>query len=581
MDIKFRGNYKSLNDFDWLEIPKLSIITGPNGTGKTQVLELIHRSITGAPLPHGEVAIEGTFELTGERYQPEEVVFLKGDWGVKNIQRVDLSIIQSAHRSIYSSAFSAFGRQNNTSYKETAAKKREYDEIMHSSGKASRNDVSYEEFIKHYPLEKARNNLSVNQQINDIFFSYRVSEMELLSKNFSREEVDSQIGRQPWSVLREIIHIANLPFEINDPSSMSFWDGFELTLTHTVTKKEIAFSHLSSGEKIIMSLMFYMYQSQSNKLLPRLFLLDEPDAHLHPSLTQKFLNVIQSVLVEIYDVTVIMTTHSPSTVVQSREDSLFVMSITEPRIKKVENRSLTISQLTSGLVYVGPGTKYFFVEAKDDEIFYTESYSIFKDECPDNFKLPAVFIQVATKEIPGGKSVVKAWTSKFETSDVNGMINGIIDRDKNNFPAKGVFVLKRYSIENFLADPLVLYCALLDMQIAPAFHGINLKMGEEMALKKSEPASIQKIIDSMVELIEAGSSDLNQYSAKKISINFGPFEYKYPTWLIEHPGKNLISIYNSIFSSRIQFDVLFKAFKRLRMLPSDLQDTFLEIQEIK
>lgn len=41
MNIKFEGEYKSIKNFKWNNIPSLAILTGLNGSGKSQLLELI------------------------------------------------------------------------------------------------------------------------------------------------------------------------------------------------------------------------------------------------------------------------------------------------------------------------------------------------------------------------------------------------------------------------------------------------------------------------------------------------------------------------------------------------------------
>mgnify|MGYP006183719209 CR=1 FL=1 len=118
-----------------------------------------------------------------------------------------------------------------------------------------------------------------------------------------------------------------------------------------------------------------MYNSQEKNVFPKLLLLDEPDAHLHPSMSQQFLNVIKNVLVDKFDVQIIMTTHSPSTVILAPNDSIYEMSRVEPRIRRCVSKNHAVSLLTSGLVYVGEGTKYFLVEDNDDVAFYSFVYN--------------------------------------------------------------------------------------------------------------------------------------------------------------------------------------------------------------
>ncbi len=46
MNIHIEGRYKSISDLKWSDVPPFAVITGVNGTGKSQLLEII-------PLSHG------------------------------------------------------------------------------------------------------------------------------------------------------------------------------------------------------------------------------------------------------------------------------------------------------------------------------------------------------------------------------------------------------------------------------------------------------------------------------------------------------------------------------------------------
>lgn len=97
--------------------------------------------------------------------------------------------------------------------------------------------------------------------------------------------------------------------------------------------------------------------------------MDEPDAHLHPSMTRQFIDILKGVLVDHYKVRVILTTHSPSNVALAPETSLFVMAREQPRIRRATSKAEAIGLLTSGLVIVSPGTRFVLVEDEDDVRF--------------------------------------------------------------------------------------------------------------------------------------------------------------------------------------------------------------------
>ena len=185
-------------------------------------------------------------------------------------------------------------------------------------------------------------------------------------------------------MVREIIQESKLPFEINDPEGLALFGQFQLKLTHCQTQEEIDFGDLSSGEKVLLSLAFYLFSSREKNTFPKLLLLDEPDAHLHPSMSKQFLDVVKNILVDKYGVQVIMTTHSPSTVILAPNDAIYEMAFDKPRIRKSSSKShLCVSPaelLAAGTV--------------DSEV-------------------PLIFIPASTKTSTGGKNVVAGWVEKF------------------------------------------------------------------------------------------------------------------------------------------------------------------------
>jgi predicted ATPase len=65
MKIQFDGKYKSIGPFEWNEIPSFVVITGLNGTGKSQLLRLIHATVVGSE------QITERLSITGALFKPE------------------------------------------------------------------------------------------------------------------------------------------------------------------------------------------------------------------------------------------------------------------------------------------------------------------------------------------------------------------------------------------------------------------------------------------------------------------------------------------------------------------------------
>lgn len=576
MDIKFEGKYKSITSFEWKNIPDFVVITGPNGTGKSQLLELIHNTFIPANNFTQKV------QITGESFKASEVTFLKGEWEIQNTSSIDLSTLLRKKDNLFQSY-----TNRNHGYS-PIAKVRIYEafsEVTKKTGKSPK-QLTKEEFFDSFPDLIIEEERTMSQKIGEIFYNYRLSEIQLQSEQKTKAEINNELGLKPWEVLKEIIKEAKLPFEINDPSSLKIRDSFLLKLTHTVLDEEIAFGDLSSGEKVLISLIFYLFNSQENNLFPKLFLLDEPDAHLHPSMTQQFLNVIKNVLVDKFGVKVIMTTHSPSTVIFSPVEAIFEMSRTEPRITKSPSKNHSVSLLTAGLIYVGEGTKYFLVEDNDDAEFYSYIFNNLINENKINSDIPLVFIPASTKHKSGGKDVVQNWVNKLQESGLSNILRGLIDSDSGNEVSDGVYAIPRYSIENYLIDPIVDYASLMDKEKHTPIPGIELKLGEEYKLKFMPEEKLQEIADSIFTMIESKfdkhfadfDSDIENNRLEVVFPNGQ--RLLYPQYILSRRGKTIINqIYNEAFTSRIvNLATLFKAFRKLNMFPSDLVDKLNEIQ---
>jgi hypothetical protein len=131
------------------------------------------------------------------------------------------------------------------------------------------------------------------------------------------------LGPAPWDVVNESLKIAGFQYEVVNPTTVGLLDHYNLTLKDKTSGTEVGPMDLSSGEKVLLQLVLWLFSSSKDGVFPKLLLLDEPDAHLHPSMTVQFLDVIAEVLVRKHGVRVIMTTHSPSTVALAPEHSYF------------------------------------------------------------------------------------------------------------------------------------------------------------------------------------------------------------------------------------------------------------------
>lgn len=580
MKIIFRDQkYKSIMPFEWDNIPNFVVITGTNGSGKSQLLELIYNTIINKSSTKERLIID-------EHISPNEITFLKGEWHLQDTNHIDLSLIQQNLNSLFNNLQSNVG--DKTISEHNVRKITLYQDILSKTGKSHTAQITKEEFDKHIPELFIEHEQQLSQKIAEIFYNYRLSEIDRKAEGLSSNEIMKELGEKPWVILREIFKESKLPFEVNDPSNNRIKEGFHLRLKNTISGEEIKFSDLSSGEKVLISLMFYLYNSQEKNIFPKMLLLDEPDAHLHPSMSQQFINVVKNVLVDKYNVKVIMTTHSPSTVMLSPIDSIFEMSRSEPRIKKSTSKNHAVSLLTSGLVYVGESTRYFLVEDNDDVNFYSYIYNQLTTENQIDSEIPLVFIPASTKDKSGGKDVVQNWVNKLQDSGLTQIIQGLIDADSGNTVSDGVYKIDRYSIENYLADPILVFATLIDKEKAPIIDGINLQIGEEYKLKSLSDISLQKIVNKILVLVKPKIievfDDYNASEDKLVTIEYNSgHQIQLPEWLLYRRGKSIINeVYNDVFTSPvINFKTLFKSMRKLNMFPKDIIDKLTAIKDYR
>ena len=124
-----------------------------------------------------------------------------------------------------------------------------------------------------------------------------------------------------------------------------------------------------------------VYNASSGGKFPKVVLLDEPDAFLHPSMIKSFLDVIENVFIGEKNIKVVITTHSPSTIGLCNESSLFIMNKGGNRIEKV-TKDKALKVLTAGVPALSinyENRRQVFVESKYDVFFYDRIYDKLKN----------------------------------------------------------------------------------------------------------------------------------------------------------------------------------------------------------
>ncbi|MCU0393922.1 MAG: ATP-binding protein, partial [Thermoflexibacter sp.] len=294
-----------------------------------------------------------------------------------------------------------------------------------------------------------------------------------------------------------------------------------------------------------MSLALALYNSNFDVEFPKILLMDEPDASLHPSMSKKFLDVIQQVFVKEKNVKVIITTHSPSTVALTPEESIFIVNKTGVRIEKV-NKDKALKILTSGVPSFSvnyENRRQIFVESPYDVIYYEKLYQLLT-----SYLIPEISLSfISSGESRTDKNGIKISncgqviniTETLRRAG-NKFVSGIIDWDSKNMSTESVKVLGnggRYSIENYILDPLLIAALLLREKIITK-EELKLNTNETyIDLKHFNKERLQFIADYITNKVaDVVNPAENSNSLVKL---LNGIEINIPVWYLHHQGHTL------------------------------------------
>lgn len=580
------GSYKSIKHLNWENIPDFVVLTGKNGSGKTQLLELMNfkfalnakqkEALTSTIKdPFYKVIVTSDYSIS-----EAEAVYLPANWNLGDVAIITSKDYSTTVTEIYHDI-----TRNGNAKKYIELKKI----ILIASGK-EKETITIGDVQAHLPVDYFDyiNKVILTEGIAEVYLAYHSKKAQLRDDGDSEEDIKQKIGKAPWDILNDLLDESGFPYNTNKPYGYLGEYHFELISKYDKELK-IKISDLSSGEKILISLCLWMFSSSKTRRLPKLLLMDEPDAHLHPSAVKGFLDVIEKVLVKKHKVRVIMTTHSPSTVSFAPTYSLFEMTKGNPSVIPLHSKEHGINLLTDGLIIIKSNIKHVLVEDKNDARFYNEVFKILKANNKVNAEINIIFIPVSNPEAKttGGCTVVKAWIKKLLAEGAEGIFHGLIDSDngtnvrESHSPLKGLFIVKRYSLENYLLDPIIVYASALHDNNPIAVPGIELYQKDEHKIASLEVETLQKIADYIFSDIKPTletppSSD--EDATEEIVLSNG-LKLNYPKWFIYRRGHNLYSKFKLKYSSSVNYDKLLDTIIRQELVSTDLIITINEIQK--
>lgn len=581
-------SYKSIATLCWKDIPAFAILTGKNGSGKTQLLEVLAHHFTGTvprDLPRN-ASLPVEVEVTGASYTPDEIGYVPNTGRFSGGVATSLVQLPELRQMALQRAQQLHSYRHNIEETALAYKiNKLFGDDIHNVTPEKFDDMIKDKF------ELIVDSVDVTKSITHLFLDHRLKILEALERGTPGFDLNGKpLEPTPWKVVNDSLTAAGFPYELVSPEQTRLMDRYNLVLKDRLTGNEVAATDLSSGEKVILQLVLWIFTATKDGLFPKMLLLDEPDAHLHPSMTTQFLDVISEVLVNRYGVRVIMTTHSPSTVALAPEGSIFRIERGAPAIAPVEKRPDIIALLTAGLVTVSRATKFCFVEDEDDVAFYEAVYEILTDYGPSQDQMalrtsPSIaFIPASigkgTTKIAGGSTVVAKWVDKLDAEPLDRMFFGIIDRDIDSADSARVHPIGRYSYENYLLDPLIVFALLLEEGTAPLVPNLAISPGDEHLLRGRDETTLQAIVDVVCGIMTSTDARLETAGTKEVTYSVGR-SVQMPGWVIDHRGHDLLPIAQRAFGGPAVINPLRlrKALRRCRLIPEELANLLATIQK--
>lgn len=628
MDIKIRKPYKTILPFELKGLPDLVVLTGENGTGKTQLLEYLYygsrlndnggleviteddesfndmpkpeetRNIIGEGLPEVELPCE--ICLDGKRLR--NVVY-RGvqapsvDVGSKfNLDKLYAGGENIAQKHLFYQTHSVM---NNLDEMSTEELTKFFNSVLGVKKSTRNSDAQYPELttsdidiIKRIEREFPSHDYSKDPFYYVAFQQPPTGKVFAANLKFlyfqywARIQAGMQVEQAPWEAFNKIGEMLNFKFELDEPKIDD--KKFDVRLRDKERKVFISPDSLSSGEKVIFSLFVAMYTTHSQEHLPSLIIFDEPDAYLHPSLCSTMLKVIQEVFIGEHSIKVVMTTHSPTTVAMLPETSLYRMKggVMEKVTKQDAILALTAGLNTISVYY--ENVKQVFVEADNDNLFMSQVYhhAMTAGKLINDINLR--FVNVGDDKL-GGCTTVKKVVNDLAGAD-NKTVYGILDYDGKRNPSARIKILgngKRYAIDNYLVDPLVISLLYLEENNEKQKIGFD-EHDSIVGYEKKSLTERQQFGNFFIKILESKVPASKRTDSTPINYQtLGGENYTIPMWFTTIQGHELVGYVKEAAPFLKKYDE--KAFCRKvvhycygnypGIIPMELVETLKEIQE--
>ncbi|MUK63278.1 AAA family ATPase [Aliivibrio fischeri] len=501
----------------------LAVITGKNGSGKSHLFQSIANGSTSItihdrPITKEQIKYIGFGQLIPKlsaAFDPQTLNQVANElWGyvVQANQTLTKSIAfnNSSHSQRSNQLFNAIKQNPKITkiiqqYQQNARRvgrskrplhKVELLEAFFKIENLELSKLSQSEFLSivkksNLPLNTENEDL-FTAALSEIFMRYQMLWIENLNNRLYRDagqhnlvtstplteqEFIDKYSEPPWVSLDNALNKLELPYTVTTPKDLQAHAIFNCEFIHrTQNGVKVDSSHLSTGEKVLLSLILAIYVNDSIDTF-KLLILDEPDAPLHPSMSKIMLELIEEEIVQKRGISVIMSTHSPASIACTPARYLFKMNATNRVTEKCTLEDAT-ALLTEGFPSFSisvDNRRQVFVESFNDVTNHELLFSILFRDRSHPIQLQFIAPNNHKNNDTPNKHHTNCDDVKYLVETLRargGSTYGLIDRDTDNQAKNGIVILglgNRYTIENYILEPHFIGLALLDNRlITPA-----------------------------------------------------------------------------------------------------------------
>jgi energy-coupling factor transporter ATP-binding protein EcfA2 len=296
---------------------------------------------------------------------------------------------------------------------------------------------------------------------------------------------------------------------------------------------------LSSGEKAMVTLFVPLLEAEINRLLNKIdavagpsttdditMIIDEPEQHLHPHLQARVMTYLRRVATQT-PTQFIISTHSPTILDQASDDELFVMvprgiDPSENQLTKVASnldRLEALRQLTGGSTFVvTTGRSIVCIEGENAGAGESTDIRILELMYPR--ATAYTFVPVGSKATV--VHTVKRLRENLPKEHFKVDVFGITDRDQGPVTEPGVVSWPVCMIENLLLDPALISTAAIELKATGdwSVEAVEKRLAQAVAdqredeiglrvakaigatMIRAKGASVQAIVDGLAQSLQ-------------------------------------------------------------------------------